>query len=86
MKVKQSIWIALFLIAHSFIQFFNFIPEFEMPDTFASWFVVMELHIYILAARLFKQEVVGIHARDMLTDSFWDDVQFRSTRLGVSAP
>lgn len=63
----------------------EFFEEFEMPDTFASWFVVMELHVYILAARVFKRDSVGLHARDMLTDCFWEDVQYRCSRLGDAA-
>lgn len=58
--------------------------EFDLPDTFASWFVVMELHVYLVAVRVFKREAIGIDMRDMITDAFWDDVQLRAGQLGVS--
>ncbi len=57
--------------------------EFNMPDTFASWFTIMEMHTHIVSARLMKHEIYGMHARDMLTDAFWNDVQFRARKLGV---
>lgn len=54
-----------------------------MPDTFASWFTVIELHVYCLAARLMKDPKYGQYARDMITDSFWNDVEYKSRMLGV---
>lgn len=57
-----------------------------MPDTYASWFVVMELHVYLLSARMMKDEVCGLVTRDMLTDSFWNDAIHRSHKLGVIEP
>ena len=55
-----------------------------MPDTFASWFTVIELHLWMISARLMKEETIGFHARDMLTEAFFKDVVHRSSLLGVS--
>ncbi|XKL68680.1 hypothetical protein PGB90_006449 [Kerria lacca] len=71
------------------VQINEFFEEFNMPDTFASWFTVAELHVYILSARLMKEEDVekdhGMQTRDILTDTFWKDADYRSRSLGPGA-
>lgn len=54
-----------------------------MPDTFASWFTIIELHLWMISARLMKEETIGYYARDMLTTAFFDDVVHRASLLGV---
>lgn len=55
-----------------------------MPDTFASWFTVVELHLWMISARLMREDSVGYHTRDFLTEAFFKDVSHRATLLGVS--
>ena len=35
----------------------EFMEAFDMPDTFYSWFLITELHIWILGARLMKVDL-----------------------------
>ncbi|XP_065210911.1 ubiquinol-cytochrome-c reductase complex assembly factor 1 [Planococcus citri] len=63
----------------------QFFIEFQMPDTFASWFTVVELHLWLISARIMKEETIGYHARDMLTEAFFADVVYRSSLLGPRA-
>lgn len=63
----------------------QFFIEFQMPDTFASWFTIVELHLWIISARLMKEETIGYYARDMLTEAFFRDVVHRSALLGPRA-
>ena len=35
----------------------EFMEAFDMPDTFFSWFLVTELHIWLLGARLMQVQL-----------------------------
>lgn len=55
-----------------------------MPDTFQSWFVVIELHLWILSARLMAEGKEGKALRDSVFAAMWEDVRARAKTIHVS--
>merc|ERR1712168_938228 len=56
----------------------------ELPDTFYSWFLIMELHIWMLMVRLMDDGEEGRFVRNCLVEAMWEDVDQRSKKLGAS--
>lgn len=66
----------------------NFDAYFEglnMPDTFYSWFLVTELHVWMLMARLMNEGEKGRLVRNAVVEALWQDVDFRSKQLGETS-
>lgn len=55
-----------------------------MPDTFYSWFVVTELHVWMLSARVMAEGDDGRILRNGIVEALWCDVQLRTKKVGVS--
>lgn len=54
-----------------------------MPDTFQSWFLVTQLHVWILMVRLMGEGDDGRFMRNAVVEAMWQDVEYRSKQLGV---
>nr|XP_018904996.1 PREDICTED: ubiquinol-cytochrome-c reductase complex assembly factor 1 [Bemisia tabaci] len=63
------------------IQYKDFFDAFNMPDTFQSWFVVIELHLWILSARLMAEGKEGKALRDSVVAAMWEDVRARAKTI-----
>lgn len=55
-----------------------------MPDTFFSWFLITELHVWMLMVRFMAEGKYGKIARNILVEAMWDDIEIRTKKLGVS--
>lgn len=55
-----------------------------MPDTFFSWFLVTELHVWMLMVRYMAEGKDGKTVRNNLVEAMWNDVDNRINKLGVS--
>ena len=55
-----------------------------MPDTFYSWFVITELHVWMLMVRCMAEGPDGQVLRNCIVQSMWNDVNQRTKQLGVS--
>ena len=71
---------------------------FDMPDTFYSWFLITELHIWILGARLMKVDLdkiictsinfpcqegdAGRLVRNSMVEALWTDCENRAKAIG----
>ncbi len=56
----------------------EFMDVFRMPDTFFSWFLVTELHLWMLSVRIMAEGVEeSFEARDVLIEMFWTDCEKR---------
>ncbi|KAB7499753.1 Ubiquinol-cytochrome-c reductase complex assembly factor 1 [Armadillidium nasatum] len=53
----------------------------KLPDTFFSWYLIMELHVWMLASRLMAEGEKGILLRNSIMRSMWLDVEERSKQL-----
>jgi len=54
-----------------------------MPDTFFSWFLVTELYVWMLMARVMNEGENGRLVRNAIVEAMWQDVDYRSKQLGV---
>ncbi|XP_059090420.1 ubiquinol-cytochrome-c reductase complex assembly factor 1-like [Tigriopus californicus] len=61
----------------------EFFKELDMPDSFYSWFLVTELHIYMVSVRLLANEgPEGFQIRNAMIESWWMDCEHRIKQLG----
>lgn len=65
------------------INYVEFFRELELPDSFYSWYVITELHVWMLSVRLMAEGEDGKHVRNGIIDALWNDVQTRVKKLGV---
>lgn len=55
-----------------------------MPDTFFSWFLVTELHVWMLMVRFMAEGEEGKLVISKVVEAMWHDVLLRAELLGVS--
>ena len=55
-----------------------------MEDTFFSWFLVTEIHVWMLMLRVMQEENNGVQMRNYIVEAMWNDVKIRAKKLGVS--
>lgn len=63
-----------------------FYEEFKMPDTFFSWFLVTELHVWMLMVRYMGEGKDGKLVRHNLVEAMWKDIDGRVNKLGEINP
>lgn len=72
------------------INYSQFFGEFGMKDAFNSWFLVTELHVWLLACRVMQEgsnnNEDGRFLRNCIVETMWSDVQTRSKKLGSDNP
>ena len=54
-----------------------------MPDSFQSWFLIAQLHVWLCMARLKREEEDGKFLIRQIVSFFWKDVEERMKVLGV---
>lgn len=64
----------------SYDEFFN---KYSLPDTFYSWFVITELHVWMLCVRTMAEGDDGRYTRNAILNAMWSDVDVRAKKLGV---
>lgn len=61
-----------------------------MPDTFNSWFLITELHCWMILTRVMNEGPEtgqdGRFMRNCIVESMWADVQLRSKKLSMDNP
>lgn len=65
------------------IDYKYFFAKFNLPDTFNSWFIVMELHIWMVLVRLMAEAEEGRFVRNMVIESMWEDIRQKTGLLGA---
>lgn len=72
------------------VNYVEFFQEFELKDSFNSWFLITELHVWLLCTRLMQEGTEdkedGRFLRNCLVETMWGDVQSRSKKLGNDNP
>lgn len=72
------------------MNYFEFFNEFGLKDTFNSWFLVTELHVWLLLTRVMQEGANsnedGRFLRNCIVEAMWADVQTRSKKLGSDNP
>jgi len=64
------------------IDYLKFFEEMAMPDTFNSWFLVTELHVWMLMAKAMEFGDEGRVIRNKIVEAMWIDVNNKSKKLG----
>jgi len=54
-----------------------------MTDTFFSWFLVTELHVWMIMVRYMAEGKNGKLIRDNVIAAMWEDTDARINNLGV---
>lgn len=67
----------------NYVDFFHIL---QLPDTFYSWFVVTELHIWMLSVRAMAEGQDGRELRNGLVEALWADVDQRVKKIGAVNP
>lgn len=60
----------------------TFFTVFDMPDTFYSWFIVTELHVWMLSVRLMEEGPLGRALRNFIVEALWQDCDARAKLVG----
>lgn len=63
----------------------KFFRVFNMPDTFYSWFLVSELHVWMLSSRLMNEGEYGRSTRNAMVEALWQDCDQRAKSIGDMA-
>jgi len=56
-----------------------------MADTFFSWFLVTELHVWMIMVRYMADEKDGKIVRNSAVAAMWEDTRARVENLGVGS-
>ncbi|KAH8305249.1 hypothetical protein KR018_006735 [Drosophila ironensis] len=71
----------------NYVTFFN---DFNLPNTFNSWFLVTELHVWLLLMRSMAEGSEtgedGRFLRNCIVEAMWGDVNTRAKKLGANNP
>lgn len=59
----------------------DFVTKFNMRDEFDSWFLISELHSWMLMVRAMAEEKHPLKLRDGISDTFWKDIERRLRAL-----
>lgn len=59
----------------------DFVTKFNMRDEFHSWFLITELHSWMLMVRAMAEEGHPVRIRDGISNVFWDDILRRAKAL-----
>ncbi|KAL0120104.1 hypothetical protein PUN28_008042 [Cardiocondyla obscurior] len=81
----RTIYLGFFVYEHVInqIDYAFFFKHFNMPDTFFSWFLVTELHVWMIMVRYMADEKDGKIVRNNVVQAMWEDTQARIDKLGT---
>lgn len=64
------------------LNYMEWSQKFNMPNTINSWFLVTEIHIWMLMVRAMAEKDNQVTIRNAIVDALWTDVLTRSKELG----
>ncbi|XP_040175866.1 ubiquinol-cytochrome-c reductase complex assembly factor 1 [Anopheles arabiensis] len=72
------------------INYSQFFEYFNMPDTFNTWFLITELHVWMLLVRSMaegdEKGAAGRFMRNCIVETMWNDVTTRAKQLTMDNP
>uniref|UniRef100_A0A182QA72 Ubiquinol-cytochrome c chaperone domain-containing protein n=1 Tax=Anopheles farauti TaxID=69004 RepID=A0A182QA72_9DIPT len=72
------------------INYTEFFQHFDMPDTFNTWFLITELHVWMLLVRSMaegaEKGAAGRFMRNCIVETMWNDVTTRAKQLTMDNP
>ncbi|XP_066993047.2 ubiquinol-cytochrome-c reductase complex assembly factor 1 [Anabrus simplex] len=82
-KLKRSSYYLYESVADQ-VNYGKFFHEFRLEDTFFSWFLVTELHVWMLLVRVMAEGEEGRFVRNGVVGAMWEDVSTRTKKLGAA--
>lgn len=82
--IRQVISGKAFFVYTSAVDSINhaeFYEKFKMANTFNTWFLVTEIHVWMLMARAMAEREHSKLIRDNIVASMWEDISERSTKM-----
>lgn len=67
----------LYICCTDFIDFNQFVQDVDLPDTFASWFQLLQLHVWLVNVKLSQIGLEGILLKDNVYKAMWQNVEVR---------
>ena len=64
------------------LEYMTFFKQLQMPDTLYSWYLVTELHVWMMMVRVMREENHGRFLRNSLSEILWRDIEARIKALG----
>lgn len=55
----------------------------NLPDTFNSWFLITELHVWMMMVKAMEMGEDGQQVRNFIVEAMWQDVSTKGKKLGV---
>ncbi|XP_055626311.1 ubiquinol-cytochrome-c reductase complex assembly factor 1 [Toxorhynchites rutilus septentrionalis] len=72
------------------INYTEFFLHFKMPDTYNTWFLITELHVWMLMVRAMaegaEKAAAGRFLRNCIVETMWNDVTTRAKKLSAHNP
>lgn len=72
------------------INYNEFFELYDMPDTFNTWFLITELHVWMLLVRAMaegaEKGAAGRFMRNCIVETMWNDVTTRAKQLTMDNP
>uniref|UniRef100_A0AAG5DLQ0 Ubiquinol-cytochrome c chaperone domain-containing protein n=1 Tax=Anopheles atroparvus TaxID=41427 RepID=A0AAG5DLQ0_ANOAO len=72
------------------INYREFFKLYDMPDTFNTWFLITELHVWMLLVRSMaegaEKGAAGRFMRNCIVETLWNDVTTRAKQLTMDNP
>lgn len=65
------------------LNYTEFFEQLNLPDTFYSWFVITEVHVWMLSVRAMAEGDDGRFIRNSVVEALWTDVGLRAKKIGV---
>ncbi|KAL5236050.1 hypothetical protein ACI65C_003460 [Semiaphis heraclei] len=81
-KYEANSWILYEKLVDQ-IPFDQIMTKLDLPDTFNSWFIITELHLWMIFVRLMNEGTRGTMIRNFIMEALWNDVEFRSKKLAT---
>lgn len=84
-SVARSSGFKLYESVTNQVDYNEYFQALNMPDTFYSWFLVTEVHVWMLMARVMNEGENGRWVRNAIVEAMWQDVEYRSKQLGETS-
>lgn len=68
------------------IDYPKYFLQYKMPNTFNSWFLVTELHTWMVMVKLMEGDKEGRIVRNAVVEALWQDSNTRAKQLGADNP
>lgn len=59
----------------------DFVDKFQLPNTFNTWFLITELHVWMLMVRAMGERKDNTLIRNTIVETLWQDVTVRANTL-----